>query len=81
MLRIVFGGSFFIFYTVQVYVSTLWKGFGYTLTSAFVLTAVVGVSIPGKYLEAWVQDSSYETARSRSCRSPGVDHLVSFSCE
>lgn len=55
MLWIVFGGSFFIFYTIQVYMPTVVNGLGFTLTSSFILTSIiVGVSIPGKYFEAWV---------------------------
>lgn len=55
MLWIVFGGSFFIFYAIQLYMPTVIHKLGYTLTSAFVITSIiVGVSIPGKYFEAWV---------------------------
>ncbi len=55
MLWIVFGGSFFIFYAIQLYMPTVVHKLGYTLTSAFVITSIiVGVSIPGKYFEAWV---------------------------
>lgn len=55
MLWIVFGGSFFLFYSIQLYMPTVVHKLGYTLTSAFVLTSIiVGVSIPGKWFEAWV---------------------------
>ncbi len=55
MLWIVFGGSFFIFYAIQLYMPTVIHKLGYTLTSAFVITSIiVGVSISGKYFEAWV---------------------------
>jgi putative MFS transporter len=50
-----FGGIFFVFYSIQTFMPTVVSSMGFTLTSAFVFTAViVGVSIPGKLLEAWV---------------------------
>lgn len=50
-----FGGTFFIFYSIQIFMPTAVTKMGYTLTSAFAFTAViVGVSIPGKLLESWV---------------------------
>jgi putative MFS transporter len=50
-----FGGIFFVFYSIQTFMPTVVSKMGFTLTSAFVFTAViVGVSIPGKLLEAWV---------------------------
>jgi MFS transporter, putative metabolite:H+ symporter len=50
-----FGGIFFVFYSIQTFMPTVVASMGFTLTSAFVFTAViVGVSIPGKLLEAWV---------------------------
>jgi putative MFS transporter len=50
-----FGGTFFIFYSIQIFMPTAVAKMGYTLTSAFAFTAViVGVSIPGKLLESWV---------------------------
>lgn len=55
MLWITFGGTFFIFYAIQIYMPTVVTKLGYSLTSAFEFTAIiVGVSIPGKYLESWV---------------------------
>lgn len=55
VLWVTFGGTFFVFYSIQVFLPTVVSSMGYTLTSAFVLTAViVAVSIPGKLLEAWV---------------------------
>lgn len=55
MLWITFGGSFFIFYAIQIYMPTVVTKLGYSLTSAFVFTSIiVGVSIPGKYFESWV---------------------------
>lgn len=55
MLWVVFGGTFFIFYSIQVFLPTVVVKLGFTLTSAFVFTAiVVGVSIPGKLCVAWV---------------------------
>jgi MFS transporter, putative metabolite:H+ symporter len=50
-----FGGIFFVFYSIQTFMPTVVASMGFTLTSAFVFTAViVAVSIPGKLLEAWV---------------------------
>ena len=50
-----FGGIFFVFYSIQTFMPTVVASMGFSLTSAFVFTAViVGVSIPGKLLEAWV---------------------------
>jgi len=55
MLWVTFGGVFFIFYSIQIYMPTVVTKMGYSLTSAFVFTSIiVGVSIPGKYLESWV---------------------------
>jgi putative MFS transporter len=54
-LWVTFGGTFFIFYSIQTFMPTAVTSMGYSLTSAFAFTAViVGVSIPGKFLEAWV---------------------------
>jgi putative MFS transporter len=50
-----FGGTFFIFYSVQTFMPTAITKMGYTLTSAFAFTAViVGVSIPGKLFVSWI---------------------------
>jgi MFS transporter, putative metabolite:H+ symporter len=50
-----FGGIFFVFYSIQTFMPTVIASMGFTLTSAFVFTAViVGVSVPGKLLEAWL---------------------------
>lgn len=50
-----FGGTFFIFYSIQIFMPTAVTTMGYNLTSAFAFTAIiVGVSIPGKLLESWV---------------------------
>jgi len=55
MLWVTFGGTFFIFYSIQIFMPTVVTKMGYSLTSAFAFTAViVGVSIPGKLLESWV---------------------------
>lgn len=55
MLWILFGGTFFIFYSIQVFMPTVVLKLGFTLTSAFAFTAIiVGLSIPGKLFEAWV---------------------------
>jgi putative MFS transporter len=54
-LWITFGGTFFIFYSIQTFMPTVVAQMGYPLTSAFAFTAIiVGVSIPGKLLEAYV---------------------------
>ena len=50
-----FGGIFFVFYSIQTFMPTVVTSMGFTLTSAFAFTAViVGVSVPGKLLEAWL---------------------------
>ncbi len=50
-----FGGIFFVFYSIQTFMPTVVASMGFSLTSAFVFTAViVGVSVPGKLLEAWL---------------------------
>ncbi|HEY5438055.1 MAG TPA: MFS transporter [Acidimicrobiales bacterium] len=50
-----FGGTFFLFYSIQTFMPTVINQMGFTLTSAFAFTAViVGASIPGKFFEAWV---------------------------
>ncbi|MDQ2729120.1 MAG: MFS transporter [Actinomycetota bacterium] len=55
MLWVTFGGTFFLFYSVQTFMPTVVHDMGFTLTSSFAFTAViVAVSIPGKLLEAWV---------------------------
>jgi putative MFS transporter len=55
VLWVTFGGTFFVFYSIQVFLPTVVSSLGFTLTSSFVFTAViVAVSIPGKLLEAWV---------------------------
>ena len=54
-LWVTFGGTFFIFYSIQIFMPTVVASMGYSLTDAFGFTAViVGISIPGKLLEAWV---------------------------
>ena len=55
MLWTTFGGIFFVFYSIQTFMPTVIASMGFSLTSAFVFTAViVGVSVPGKLLEAWL---------------------------
>lgn len=55
VLWVTFGGTFFIFYSIQTFMPTVVTSMGFTLTSAFAFTAViVGVSIPGKLMEAWL---------------------------
>lgn len=54
-LWVTFGGTFFIFYSIQIFMPTVVSKMGYPLTSAFAFTAIiVGASIPGKLLEAFV---------------------------
>ncbi|HET9075415.1 MAG TPA: MFS transporter, partial [Acidimicrobiales bacterium] len=55
MLWATFGGTFFIFYSIQTFMPTVVSKMGFTLTSSFAFTAViVAVSIPGKLFESWV---------------------------
>jgi putative MFS transporter len=55
MLWVAFGGTFFIFYSIQTFMPTVINDMGFSLTSAFGFTAIiVGVSIPGKLAESWV---------------------------
>lgn len=50
-----FGGTFFVFYAIQTFMPTVITQMGFSLTSAFGFTAIiVGISIPGKFFEAWV---------------------------
>ncbi len=50
-----FGGTFFVFYSIQTFMPTVVNQMGFPLTSAFAFTAIiVGASIPGKFFEAWV---------------------------
>ncbi|MEA2280444.1 MAG: transporter, putative metabolite:H+ symporter [Solirubrobacteraceae bacterium] len=50
-----FGGIFFVFYSIQTFMPTVVTSMGFTLTSAFAFTAaIVGASVPGKLLEAWL---------------------------
>jgi putative MFS transporter len=50
-----FGGAFFVFYAIQTFMPTVISQMGFSLTSAFGFTAIiVGISIPGKFFEAWV---------------------------
>ncbi|MBO0804130.1 MAG: MFS transporter [Nocardiopsaceae bacterium] len=55
MLWITFGGLFFVFYSIQVFMPTVVSKMGFTLTSAFAFTSIIVlISIPGKLLEAWL---------------------------
>lgn len=55
MSWLVLGGTFFMFYSIQIFMPTVVVSMGFSLTSAFVFTAIiVGASIPGKFLEAWL---------------------------
>jgi putative MFS transporter len=55
VLWVTFGGTFFIFYSIQTFMPTVLSTMGFTLTSSFAFTAlIVGVSIPCKLLESWV---------------------------
>ena len=52
-----FGGTFFLFYSIQVYMPTVVHQMGFSLTSAFAFTTVIVIaSIPGKLVEAWLVD-------------------------
>ena len=55
MTWLVLGTTFFMFYAIQVFMPTVVVQMGFSLTSAFLITAIiVGASIPGKFLEAWL---------------------------
>ncbi len=55
MMWIAFPCVLFVFYAVQTYTPTVLVKEGYALGSAFLMTAlIVVVSIPGKYLEAYL---------------------------
>lgn len=55
MCWLALGCTFFIFYSIQVFMPTVVTQMGFSLTSAFIFTAIiVGVSIPGKLVEAWL---------------------------
>lgn len=58
MCWLALGCTFFMFYAIQVFMPTVVVEMGFTLTSAFVITAIiVGASIPGKFLEAWLVET------------------------
>lgn len=55
VLWVTFGGVFFIFYSIQTFMPTIVHSMGFTLTSSFAFTSIIVlVSIPGKFLEAWL---------------------------
>lgn len=55
MLWVTFGGIFFVFYSIQIFMPTVVHKMGFTLTSAFAFTSIIVlISIPGKLLEAWL---------------------------
>ena len=55
MCWLALGCTFFIFYSIQVFMPTVVSQMGFSLTSAFIFTSIiVGASIPGKILEAWL---------------------------
>ncbi len=55
MCWIVLGTTFFIFYAIQLFMPTVVSRMGFTLTTAFIFTSIiVGASIVGKIIEAWV---------------------------
>lgn len=55
MLWVTFGGLFFVFYSIQIFMPTVVHQMGFTLTSAFAFTSIIVlISIPGKLLEAWL---------------------------
>jgi putative MFS transporter len=54
----VLGTTFFIFYAIQLFMPTVVNRMGFSLTTAFVFTSIiVGASIVGKFLEAWLVES------------------------
>lgn len=58
MCWLVLGCTFFMFYSIQVFMPTVVNQMGFSLTSAFIFTAIiVGASIPGKFLEAWLVEA------------------------
>ncbi len=58
MCWLALGCTFFMFYAIQVFMPTVVVQMGFSLTSAFVITAIiVGASIPGKFLEAWLVET------------------------
>lgn len=55
MLCTTFGGLFFVFYSIQIFMPTVVNTMGFTLASAFTFTSVIVlVSIPGKLAEAFL---------------------------
>jgi putative MFS transporter len=55
MCWLALGCTFFIFYSIQVFMPTVVTQMGFSLTNAFLFTSIiVGASIPGKVLEAWL---------------------------
>jgi putative MFS transporter len=58
MCWIAFGSTFFIFYAIQLFMPTVVSRMGFSLTTAFVFTSIiVGASIIGKFLEAWLVET------------------------
>lgn len=58
MCWLALGCTFFIFYSIQVFMPTVVNQMGFSLTSAYYFTAIiVGASIPGKFFEAWLVES------------------------
>ena len=58
MCWLVIGGTFFMFYAIQVFMPSVIVRMGFSLTSAFLITAIiVGASIPGKFLESWLVEA------------------------
>jgi putative MFS transporter len=55
MAWLVLGTTFFMFYAIQIFMPTVVVQMGFSMTSAFLITAIiVGASIPGKFLESWL---------------------------
>jgi putative MFS transporter len=55
MCWLALGCTFFIFYSIQVFMPSVVTQMGFSLTSAFIFTSIiVGASIPGKIVEAWL---------------------------
>lgn len=55
MCWLVFGCVLFLFYSIQVFMPTVVTKMGFSMSTSFVFTAIiVGASIPGKFLEAFL---------------------------
>ncbi len=58
MCWVAFGSTFFIFYAIQLFMPTVVTHMGFTMTTAFIFTSIiVGASIIGKFLEAYLVEA------------------------